>query len=186
MISRASARKGTCGRSPGRLQGDGIGCRQWAPRTRQGSGVGQSPQDRRHPRHGAEPLGRNKSWRPRYADRRGDHAPDVALLDQIPQQALVGFLNGQSAARYQRHWQQRRAPWSIAKESSARERSIDSGRTKLPFQQTAAPVPIGSAFRSSARACRSVRFGDRQRYRCLRTKYAGRTARRLAAKARSS
>ena len=32
-------------------------------------------------------------------------------------------------------------------------------RTKLPFPQTAAPVPIGFAFRSSSRACRSVRAG---------------------------
>ena len=93
------------------------------------------------------------------ADRR-HHAPDVALLDQIRQLALVGFLNGQGAARYQCHWQQRRAPWSIAKESSARERSTDSGRIKLPFQQTGAPVPIG--FRISGvlqEACRSVRAG---------------------------
>jgi hypothetical protein len=100
MISRARAPgKGPAGvrqtcrpQDRGRLQGDGIGCRQWAPRTRLGSGVGQSPQDRRHPRHGAEPLGRNRAGTPRHAERRGNHAPDIALLDQIPQQALVGLI----------------------------------------------------------------------------------------------
>jgi hypothetical protein len=123
-------RNGICGRLP-----NGPATRSWpssrrrdhASRARQGSGVGQSPRDRRHPRHGAKPMGPQHA-RPIQSPTPTSCRACVVWVSRSDSAFLVVLAHGlarwSSAVALRRD----RQSWRIKRQLPVRYRSAEAGR----------------------------------------------------------